>query len=187
MNRRRFVASLGALTAGGAAAVGTGAFTSVEASRDIGVTVSGDASALLSIAPGTPDGVPDSGNGDYATGASSSQLAVDITGSNGNVGGDGVNANSVTTFLGVFHIENQGTQEITLDVDPLLFADIDGSGFSVDEILTITLVPAPLASPVNLGVGEAQSFSVIALTVDFDGGATDVEIDNELNIEASTT
>lgn len=184
MDRRRFIASLGALTAGGAAAVGTGAFSNVEAARDVSVTVSGDASAFLKIAPGTPDGVPDSGNGDYVTGASDGALGLDMTSTNGNVGGSGVNTNAITNFLGVFHIENQGTQEVTLDVEPLLFADVDGF---VDEVLAVVIVPSPPFTAIDLGVGESQTFSVIAVALDFDDGATDVEIDSQLDITAEAT
>lgn len=53
MDRRKFVLSVGALAGGGSLALGTGAFSSVEAERDVGVTVADDASAYLGIQPGT--------------------------------------------------------------------------------------------------------------------------------------
>ncbi len=52
MDRRKFVLSVGALAGGGSLALGTGAFSSVEAERDVGVTVADDASAYLAFSRG---------------------------------------------------------------------------------------------------------------------------------------
>lgn len=49
MDRRSFVIGLGALSAGSAAAVGTGAFSSVFAVRDISVEVADDSEAYLTL------------------------------------------------------------------------------------------------------------------------------------------
>lgn len=47
MNRRNVLVGLGTIVAGGGAALGTGAFSSVEANRSVEVTTAGDANALV--------------------------------------------------------------------------------------------------------------------------------------------
>jgi hypothetical protein len=136
MERRKFVLGLGTLAAGGSAAVGTGAFSNVEAQRDVGISVAGDADAYLAIEPGDE-------NGEYLTGAGTSAAALDFTSSNSQVsGGEGLNANALSTFADVFSIRNQGTQEVELSVTPLVYTDIDASFFGgVEAVLAVFLVP----------------------------------------------
>jgi len=54
MQRRKLLLGLGT-TAGGAGAVGSGAFTSVNAQRDVAVRVADDSDALLSLQPGSSE------------------------------------------------------------------------------------------------------------------------------------
>lgn len=49
MNRRNVLVGLGTIVAGGGAALGTGAFSSVEANRTVSVTTAGDADALVAF------------------------------------------------------------------------------------------------------------------------------------------
>ena len=135
MERRNFVLGLGALAAGSGAAVGTGAFSSVEAQRDIGIDVAGDSDAYLAIEPGDE-------NGDYLTDADTSAAALDFTSSNNQVagGGEGLNANALSTFADVFSVRNQGTQDVELNVSPLVYTDLDGV-FGSDATLLVFLVP----------------------------------------------
>jgi hypothetical protein len=136
MERRNFVLGLGALAAGSGAAVGTGAFSSVQAERDIGISVAGDADSYLAIEPGDE-------NGGYLTGADTSAAALDFTSSNSQLaGGEGLNANALSTFADVFSVHNQGTQEVELNVTPLVYTDIDASFFGgVEAVLAVFLVP----------------------------------------------
>ncbi|MDL0125257.1 hypothetical protein PNQ92_07505, partial [Halobacterium salinarum] len=137
MKRRNFVLGLGALAAGSGAAVGTGAFSTVQAERDIGIDVAGDSDAYLAIEPGDE-------NGDYLTGADTSAAALDFTSGNDQVtgGGEGLNANALSTFADVFSIRNQGTQDVELQVTPLVYTDIDASFFGgVEAVLAVFLVP----------------------------------------------
>ena len=111
MKRRNFIAGLGALSAGSAVAVGTGAFSSVEADRDINVEIAGDAEAYLAF----------ESSGEYATVESDDVLELDF----GDLDdlGDGVGEDS-TYFFGslqedgekdrVFEVRNQGTGEVEL-------------------------------------------------------------------------
>jgi len=51
LNRRNTLIGLGTIVAGGGAALGTGAFSQVEANRTVNVNVAGDATALLGLNP----------------------------------------------------------------------------------------------------------------------------------------
>ncbi|WP_082238260.1 DUF1102 domain-containing protein [Halorubrum tebenquichense] len=114
MERRKFVVGLGALASGSAAAVGTGAFTSVTATRDIDVEVADDASAYLRL-EGTgganSDYVTDDGNGGTLAISLASGNSSEVSG-----GGDGVNPDAVTQIDDLFTIENQGTQEVNVSI-----------------------------------------------------------------------
>ncbi|MFB6073155.1 MAG: hypothetical protein ABEJ88_09325 [Halobacterium sp.] len=110
MQRRKFIAGVGSLAAASAAAMGTGAFTSVKADRAISVTTANDANAFLGIeAMDTENGeeyVEDTdGNG---------TVALDFTEANAseNGGGSGVNKDSFTVFDDLLKITNQGTQPV---------------------------------------------------------------------------
>lgn len=191
MERRKFVLSVGTLAAGGtAAALGTGAFSSVEAERDVAVTVSEDASAYLGIQPG------DGPNGEYADTTDSDALAINLTGDNDNVsgGGQGINANAVTGIEEVFQIQNQGTQDIALHVTPLAFGDVD----FFDGILGVLLVPqaglvgidlewppweSNLFSLSALSPGEEIKFSLVAFALP-ETAVDSVEVSDELEITA---
>ena len=120
VKRRKVLIGLGSLAAGSAATVGTGAFTSVSANRDISVEVAGDQSALLAFEKATTD---EDGGGrvtpnadDYVTLPSDGQLALDFTGSD--EGASGLNDDASTKFSNLFDIVNQGTQEVEVFVSP---------------------------------------------------------------------
>jgi hypothetical protein len=82
MQRRKYLAAIGSLAAGGAAGIGTGAFTSATIpDRQLSVNVNGDAKSMVALVPGDDDDV--SINDD-------NQLTLDLSGENG----EGVNINS---------------------------------------------------------------------------------------------
>lgn len=82
MDRRKFLIGAGSLAAGGAAAMGSGAFTSASAERDITVDVVGDSSGLMALMPDTSGDIVREENG---------ELVIDFT-SDGDA--SGVNINS---------------------------------------------------------------------------------------------
>ncbi|WP_247731178.1 hypothetical protein [Halovivax limisalsi] len=186
MQRRTFVLSGGAIATCGALALGTGAFSSVEAERDVTIDVTDDANAYLSIRPYNGP------NGNYAT-MTDGEMAVDLTGDNGNVAGKGVNTNALTGIANLFTIENQGTQAVDVGVSPIAFLDVDGSIFppSFDGVLAVLLVPqgswgiqpgGGISIP-DVGPGEAIHFSLLALA--FPESAIDgPEIDDQIEITA---
>ncbi|NUB89682.1 hypothetical protein HT576_01355 [Haloterrigena sp. SYSU A121-1] len=195
MERRNFVLSIGTLAAGGGLALGTGAFSSVRAERDVAVTVSEDASAYLGVQPG------DGPNGNYADTTDSDALAITLTGDNDNVGdgiagGQGLNANAVTGIEDIFQIQNQGTQEVELRVTPLAFGDVDWQDF--DGVLGVLLVPqagevgidlewppweSNFVSISTLSPGEEIEFSLAAFALP-ETAVDSVAVNDEIEITA---
>jgi len=99
---------MGSLAAGGAAAIGSGAFTSVSAERRVSVNVADDENAYLQLDP--------TNNADFATTDGNDVLELDFSGVNGQAG-DGVNANATTGFGPEFTIKNQGTEPARVVID----------------------------------------------------------------------
>ncbi|MFC7185851.1 hypothetical protein [Halorubrum yunnanense] len=98
------MAGLGALASGSAAAIGTGAFSSVEAERDVTVEVGGDNSAYLGLKAERDDIISDDGG--------NGQLSLDFGSQTTNKGGEGFNEDAETEIDGVFKIINQGTNTV---------------------------------------------------------------------------
>lgn len=130
MNRRQLLAGLGALVAGGGAATGTGAFTSVDASRDVAVEVSDDANGFLQIFP-----AGDGSQNPNAVFASQSQNGVffDFNGSPQSVDGVGTGQSSVYEFRDVVRVQNAGTQEVFVSIDSITVDLTDNDGNPGDE------------------------------------------------------
>jgi hypothetical protein len=122
MDRRKFLIGMGSLAAGSAAAVGTGAFASVEADRTVNVNVVGDDRAYLGLSPESPYAEY---NGDW-------QLKLDFA-ENGE-GGEGVNKDAVSTFDGVFKITNNGPNELDITIDKSGLANPDRWQFAPKEV-----------------------------------------------------
>jgi hypothetical protein len=124
MQRRKYLAAIGSLAAGGAAITGSGAFTSVSANRDVSVSVADDSDALLSFETGN------SGANSQYVETDGGTLSIDISDSNDNIegGGEGINQNATTIIRDMFDIRNQGTQPVFAYVEESpdnfgLFAD----------------------------------------------------------------
>ena len=118
MRRRTLLIGLGT-AAGAAGAVGSGAFTSVTAQRDVTVRVADDANALLSMQPG------DGPNADAFSTVSDGTVGLDF--SSTSAGGSGLGTDSTYEFDDVLRVRNQGTQRV------YLFATVSG-GVSNDEL-----------------------------------------------------
>lgn len=102
MERRKFLIGAGSAAVGTSALVGSGAFTSVNAARDISIQVAGDASAYLQI---TREDTP---NGNEYVLNTENGLALDF---------DSVNINADSKFANLFKVKNQGTQIVRVGVD----------------------------------------------------------------------
>lgn len=112
MQRRNLLAAIGSAAAGSAAAMGTGAFTSVSADRSVSVAVEGDKSALLGLDATTGT------NSAYAKQTDSGEVTVAIDETDTYADADGVNANALTKIFEAFQITNQGTQPVAVWVPP---------------------------------------------------------------------
>ena len=97
-NRRKFLAGLGALASGSAAAMGTGAFTSVSAERGVSVSVVGDGDAYLRMVP----------ESQYASFASNGEIKLTF---------DSLNTDAKSEFSDVFAIQNQGDHNAAIWLD----------------------------------------------------------------------
>jgi hypothetical protein len=153
MRRRKLIVGVGALTVGGAAAFGTEAFTSVEATRTVDVDVAKDANAYLALSPA------DSNNADnyVDTGSESSSntntIEIEFSDSD-DTAGSGVNDEAVTKFDDLFKILNQGSQAANVyitDSSDLVTFRSDGSSIEGDS------------NAVELEPGEEL---IVSLTVD---------------------
>ena len=163
MKRRRFILSIGGASAGAVALIGSGAFTSVEAERQLTVEVVDDPDAFLSLdACGVPSETPNVEYVDIEDGLLSIVLSPDNPTSGG---GTGVNSDARTRINNVFQVENQGTQPITfyVDVDPVTDDDgnpavrfyMDGNpGWNLDEDATQ-----------DLAVGDRQCVGIEINTI----------------------
>jgi hypothetical protein len=196
MKRRKLLSVVGTLTAGGTLATASGAFSNVQAQRDLAVKVAGDANAYLRIAP------TDGPNGAYATGTDDGTLLLDLTGNNENVSGKGVNRNAITYFDEVFIIQNQGTQQIDLTVSPLSFIEIEpgvvllvllipldspafGGGFGIGAQSDEADITSGLTQAV-INAGKTIRFSVLAASFEANGQASvGFSDDIEISAEAS--
>jgi len=93
---------MGSLAAGGAAAMGSGAFTSVEAERTIDIETTGDANALLEIKPNDDyEGDPSR----YLSWTDDGRLEIDPS---------KVNKDAVTKFKDLIKIRNTGGKDLSL-------------------------------------------------------------------------
>lgn len=103
MERRKFLIGVGSLTAASAAAMGTGAFTSVSANREMVVKTKDDNDALLAIESTGSD------NADEYVDDSGDAVRIDIESDDG---GKGVNDDAYTIIRDLLKITNQGSQEV---------------------------------------------------------------------------
>ena len=139
MQRRKFLAGMGSLAAGSAAAVGTGAFTFVEAGRGVTVQTTGDDSAYLKL----------DGDNEYVT-DNSGELTIDLGGTSGNGnGGSAFNYDAATRVQGVVTVVNQGPNGLSVS--------LEGDGGNVSVVGDI--------DNVDMDSGEGIYFAVRSPTV----------------------
>ena len=117
MNRRKFVIGLGAASASGSALIGSGAFTSVSAERDIAISTAGDDNAFLRLGACTNDDGEALPNGGYVDQGEDGLFSISLSDENSSdpPAGSGVNQYAVSRFDNVFEICNQGTQSVCVD------------------------------------------------------------------------
>ena len=188
---------LGLGTAAGGLAIGTGAFTSVTADRDVTVEVAGDADAFLALDP-----LDNPGNGEYAEiDDTTGEFSLNLTETD--AGGSGLNPEAVTAADDVFEVRNQGTEEIELTLTPdtpeaegeeisgtplfLDDGDLEGEVPGDQEVLLGVLPQDEVPTePITIPVGESVTYGLVAV-VSSDVDDEDVIDDDEIVFEAEVT
>ncbi|WP_141212912.1 hypothetical protein [Halorubrum sp. Ea1] len=96
--RRKFLAGLGALATGSAAAMGTGAFSTVSAERTVSIEVTGDANAYLGL----------EASSQYSKFDNKNRLQVSL---------NKLNKNARTEITDIFTVRNNGNQDVAIFID----------------------------------------------------------------------
>lgn len=125
MERRQFVAGVGAVTTAGAGLLGSGAFSRTESERSVSVQTAADTDAYLELNVVTgsansqnyviPPGFDDDGH---------IEIFIEQSGQNG----FGVNSNSFSYFDDLFKICNRGKAEANVYIDDEIAGVGDGDG-----------------------------------------------------------
>lgn len=133
MKRRVLIAGIGAAVTGAGGILGTGAFTSVDADRTATVAVAQENESFLAIFPS--DGQP---NGTFATqgaGNGAEEIGLDFNDAGGtSSGSQGVGTDSTYIFDDVFRVENQGTQDVYIDIASLTDIPLKSGGGSPGDV-----------------------------------------------------
>lgn len=174
MKRRKFTIGLGALATGGATAIGTGAFTSVEAERRIRIDVADDANSFLEL----------TGDDDYVTNDNEDgSITVDLGGPETDNDGQGFNERARSLVPDVVSVGNQGSQNINLGFGntPSLTQQFafPGDGDNNPSLVTLS-VEGDAEGQDEIEPGETMSISVEVNNRD------DVVDDSELDPGAET-
>jgi hypothetical protein len=186
MQRRKYLAALGSLAAGGAAIGGTGAFAVSTVDRSISVNTAGDGSAYMGFNP----------TSDYAYIRSGGKFTLEF---------DSLNQDANTAFRNVFQITNNGSNDLQFqlidgrstdspngfigfpDNSPmtLSWSDEADEGTSWSNLNAFPNSPIPLdgdpgtsptSSPLKLGSGNSAY-----VHVDFWLDNDDVRVTDEIN------
>lgn len=131
MERRKFLIGTGALAAGGAAALGSGAFSRVESDRDVSIQVATDKYAYVGF-----NSLNNTNSQNYTGYDDNGHFYIDIgkipeDEYDGRRTGAGVNSNSTTWFERLFRLCNQGKATATIAID---VAELDYHSSSHDGI-----------------------------------------------------
>jgi len=194
MDRRKFLIGAGSLAAGGAAAMGSGAFTQATATRQVDVNVVNDTEGYMSFVIDNDEVA----NGQYATLNENGEVVLSFTeeaGSDsfGGPAGRGVNANSVYYFDGVFGIANQAQDEAftpQIEFNPADETSDEAIGIyavaagGIEDEADPDLTEANTASPGGLPPGTAN-YSV-GVAIDTRGLPEGAEISGTITVTAET-
>lgn len=146
LSRRNTIIGLGTLAGGAGVIVGSGAFSTVEAQRDVEIQTAGDHEALLALEPTGSGTIVDD---------SDDIIGFDVDGA------AGVNQNAKTTFRPAVKATNNGSNDVGLYV-------ADKSDIGAGDVLDFQI-------PDNGGqrsiVGETE-----AVTISANGGEIDIDL-----------
>ncbi|TYT61937.1 hypothetical protein [Natrialba swarupiae] len=155
MNRRNVLIGLGTIVAGGGAALGTGAFSTVEADRTVDLSTTGDGSALLALDDGGSELVTVTDDGDGQLELSSESL----------------NQNALTRADGAIEVTNNGENDVGFSVRDDSFDVLD---FEVSE-------GSIVGDPEDLDADDTVS---VDLVIDLTDDELDDDIADEITFVA---
>lgn len=181
MKRRKFLLATGAVGTAGAA-VGTGAFNTVSADRDVSVTVADDSEAylVLDATDNETDFIDQDASGQF-------RIRLDDSVTNG----EGVNPNAVTTIEEAFRIQYQGTETFDGE-DPGVNASLFKEGSEVEDLDedAIQILPSDSSWPdgsegdltgdvfaPQFGLGDEQEVDIVIDTTVLDDNGEGLLID----------
>lgn len=180
LSRRKTIVGIGAIVAGSGAVFATGAFTQVEAERQVTVETAGDADALLAFTPARDDEA-------YVAYNEDDMIEINLDGND--QGAEGLNQNARSRFENLVEITNQGTQ----DVDSLTFEfavantdDDEGHEDALritagEETIDATGAENILDGEDDLSPGESTSFGV-EVDLLLEGGIDDIDDDADVTL-----
>ncbi|RZV11710.1 hypothetical protein BDK88_0591 [Natrinema hispanicum] len=163
-NRKNVLISLGLIVAISGAALGSGAFTSVEADRGVNVQTTGDADGYLGITPGDDY----AGTAYIENDSSSGDLTLNL-GQNGTTqgGGTGFNQEANTTLDGLIKLTNQGENNVTVGV-----SEPDGS---MSDSATVAIEDTEVTFQMAEGQKELAPGNTTTINVTVNTGSTSLE------------
>ncbi|OIB58350.1 hypothetical protein [Natrialba sp. SSL1] len=191
MKRRTVILGVGALTAGTGTILGTGAFSSVEASRSVSVTVADDSAAYLAL-----DATENST--DFVDQDETGQFRVRLDGSV--TAGEGVNQNAVTRLAEAFTLRYQGSNASGPRDRGAVSARLFADGKDVTETLpedAIQFVPterwpdggqSDLTAPIraaSFGPGESARVDIVLDTTVLEDGGSGTLLDQVVFVAAA--
>ena len=199
MKRRNLLLGLGAAVSGGAATMGTGAFSSAQANRSVSVTVASDNPGAYLALDETDDSTQASQNqGEFtdlpnggAAQISNGKLSIDLNGFAGVTGGLGPATDATTDVDGVFEVINQSNQDpLFVNISSVSF---NSSGNGTDDT-TLTFYPGESSNTdlsdgsaeLELPTGQSTPIGIRIVTQDSTGGNNPVNADATVTATASS-
>jgi hypothetical protein len=194
MKRRNLLLGLGAAVSGGAATMGTGAFSSAQADRSVSVEVESDnPGAYLALDETNDSGqapenkgrftdLPNGSAADLSNGRIDISLTtLDVPGGS-NTDGSGPATNAITELDGVFEVGNQGTDTVFVNI-----ASIDFDSGNV----TVSFYPGEGEVATDLSSGNAElelpAGETAPIGVRVDAGPDSDDIDTQKTTTVTAT
>lgn len=161
MKRRDILISVGAV-AGTGAAIGTGAFSSVQANRNLSIALADDANSYLALTPGSE-------NGEYVD-TQGGTASLNFTGE-GDV--NGLGRASIYEFDNTLRVQNQGTQAV------YLWVNVSSEAFDDDALylyLDDATTPVRAEAATELMVGDSVELGVYIDTNGLSGDSFEADV-----------
>lgn len=170
MNRRNVLVGLGTIVAGGGAALGTGAFSSVEAERTVSVGTTGDGQAYLGVS------VTDSAYAVDGSGESEAAVTIDL----GDTSNESVGFNDdATTYVnGILELTNNAADGNSIEVS---LGDVDGHSNSQTVSIGDADITFTLSEPdTDTDTGDDLAYATVSA-----GGTTTVDAEIDTSVDNS--